>query len=432
MTFEELGLEESLLEALDYMGFEKATPIQEQAIPEILKRNDLLACAQTGTGKTAAFILPVLNKLAAKPSSNINTLVIAPTRELALQIDQQVQAFAYFVNVSSCPIYGGGDGSDFETQKRALKSGTEIIVATPGKLISHLNMGYANWDHVEHLILDEADRMLDMGFFDDLMKIVGFLPKKRQTLMFSATMPPKIRKLAKSILQDPKEISLAISKPAAGVLQAAYLAYDSQKARLIRGLIADKPSYTSIIIFTSTKKKVNEIVRELRGNGYNVQAVSSDLTQKDREDAVRKFRSHETRVLVATDVLSRGIDIKNINLVINYDVPNEAADYVHRIGRTARADSTGVALTVINPDDMYKFSKIEELIEMEVPKVPLPKELGEGPEWSTKPVRHGGRGGGRHGGGRGRSGGGRSGGRGGRHKSGGHKSGGNKSNNNRG
>ncbi len=392
MTFKELGLESTLLEALDYMGFESATPIQEQAIPQILEGKDLLACAQTGTGKTAAFILPVLNKLAAKPTDNINTLVIAPTRELALQIDQQVQAFAYFVNASSCPVYGGGDGSDFETQKRALTSGTEVIVATPGKLISHLNMGYANWDHVEHLILDEADRMLDMGFYDDIMKIVGYLPKKRQTLMFSATMPPKIRKMAKSILIDPGEISLAISKPAEGVLQAAYLAYDSQKADLIKGLIADKPSYTSIIIFTSTKKKVGEIVRVLKGNGYGVQAVSSDLVQKDREDAVRKFRSHETRVLVATDVLSRGIDIKGINLVINYDVPNDAEDYVHRIGRTARADSTGVALTVINPDDMYKFSKIEELIEMEVPKVPLPPALGQGPEWSTKPVRRGGRG----------------------------------------
>jgi len=408
MTFEELGLEPTLLEALDYMGFESATPIQEQAIPKILNSEDLLACAQTGTGKTAAFILPVLNKLAAKPSKHINTLVIAPTRELALQIDQQVQAFAYFVNVSSCPVYGGGDGSDFETQKRALTSGTEVIVATPGKLISHLNMGYANWDHVEHLILDEADRMLDMGFFDDLMKIVGYLPKKRQTLM-----------LAKSILVDPGEISIAISKPAKGVLQAAYLAYDSQKAALIRGLIADKPSYTSIIIFTSTKKKVNEIVRALKGNGYGVQAVSSDLDQKDREDAVRKFRSHETRVLVATDVLSRGIDIKGINLVINYDVPNDAEDYVHRIGRTARADSTGVALTVINPDDMYKFSKIESLIEMEVPKVPLPPALGEGPEWSTKPVRRGGRGhGGRHGGGGNRRGGNRhKGGRGGSNRS---------------
>jgi len=237
---------------IDYMGFEKATPIQEQAMPIIMEGNDILACAQTGTGKTAAFILPVLNKLAGKPSDHINTLVIAPTRELALQIDQQVQAFAYFVNVSSCPIYGGGDGSDFETQKRALTKGTEVIVATPGKLISHLNMRYADFSHLEYLILDEADRMLDMGFHEDIMKIVSFLPKERQTLMFSATMPPKIRTLTKSILNEPKEISLAISKPAAGVLQAAYLAYDSQKAALIKGLIDDKPNYT----FSSLTEKM--------------------------------------------------------------------------------------------------------------------------------------------------------------------------------
>ena len=383
MTFKELQLEASLLEALDYMGFEEATPIQEEAIPHILAGHDLLACAQTGTGKTAAFILPILNKLAANPSSHVNTLVVAPTRELALQIDQQVQAFAYFVNVSSAPVYGGGDGSDFESQKRALTTGAEIIIATPGKLISHLNMGYVDFSQVKHLILDEADRMLDMGFHDDIMKIVGYLPKERQTLMFSATMPPKIRDLTKSILKHPKEISLAISKPAEGVLQAAYLAYDAQKAALIRGLIADKPSYQSIIIFTSTKKKVNEIVRALKGNGYKVQAVSSDLQQNEREEALRKFKSHETRVLVATDVLARGIDIKDINLVINYDVPNDAEDYVHRIGRTARADTTGVALTIINPDDMYKFAKIESLIEMTVPKVQLPPELGEGPTWST-------------------------------------------------
>ena len=404
MTFEELGLDPLLLEGLDYMGFQEATPIQEKAIPLILANQDLLACAQTGTGKTAAFILPILNKLVGNEKAHINTLVIAPTRELALQIDQQIQAFSYFVNATSCPIYGGGDGSYFETQKRALTSGTEIIVATPGKLISHLNMGYADFDSLQHLILDEADRMLDMGFFDDIMRIVGCLPKKRQTLMFSATMPPKIRTLAKSILKDPEEISLAISKPAKGVLQAAYLAYDSQKAHLIRDLINDKPNYTSILIFTSTKKKVSEVVRSLKGNGYSVQAVSSDLDQKDREEALRKFRSRETRVLVATDVLSRGIDIKDINLVINYDVPNDAEDYVHRIGRTARADTTGVALTIINPDDMYKFARIESLIEKEVPKLPLPKNLGEGPEWSTKKTYHRKKGGGRSSGGRGKGG----------------------------
>ncbi len=392
MTFKELGLESSLLEALSYMGFEKATPIQEQAIPVILDNKDILACAQTGTGKTAAFILPILNKLCDSSTNQINTLVIAPTRELALQIDQQIQAFAYFVNATSIPVYGGGDGSDFESQKRAIRKGTDILVATPGKLISHLNMGYVDFSKLEHLILDEADRMLDMGFYDDIMRIVGFLPKDRQTLMFSATMPPKIRKLAKSILLQPVEISLAISKPAEGVLQAAYLAYDHQKASLLKNLIADKPSYSSIIVFASTKKKVSELVRALSGQGYKVEAVSSDLDQKDREAALRRFKSSETRVLVATDVLSRGIDIKGINLVVNYDVPGDAEDYVHRIGRTARADSTGVALTIINPEDMAKFARIESLIEMKVPKLDVPVELGESPEWATRPVRRAGTG----------------------------------------
>ncbi len=387
MTFKELGLADSLLEGLDYMNFETATPIQESAIPFILDNKDLLACAQTGTGKTAAFILPVLNKLANKEGSSINTLIIAPTRELVLQIDQQVQAFAYFVDATSYPVYGGGDGQDFTEQKRALRQGADIIVATPGKLISHLNMGYVDFSKLEHLILDEADRMLDMGFHDDIMKIVNKLPSKRQTLLFSATMPPKIRKLSKSLLNDHEEISLAISKPAEGVLQGAYLTYDNQKAGLIKQLIADKPNYKSIIIFTSTKKKVNEVVRAISNNGYEVMAVSSDLDQKEREQAVRLFKSKKVRVIVATDVLSRGIDIKDINLVINYDVPNDAEDYVHRIGRTARADTTGVALTFINQDDMYKFSKIEQLIEMEVMKIPLPKFLGEGPEWSTKSGR---------------------------------------------
>ncbi len=384
MTFKELGLADSLLEGLDYMNFETATPIQESAIPHILNDKDLLACAQTGTGKTAAFILPILHKLSQKESTKINTLVIAPTRELALQIDQQVQAFSYFVNATSYAVYGGGDGQDFSEQKRALQQGADIIVATPGKLISHLNMGYVDMSQLEHLILDEADRMLDMGFHDDIMKIVKKLPKKKQTLLFSATMPPKIKKLSATLLENHEEISLAISKPAEGVLQGAYLTYDNQKAGLIKRLIDDKPNYKSIIIFTSTKKKVNEVVRAINRNGYEVMAVSSDLVQKEREEALRLFKSKRVRVVVATDVLSRGIDIKDINLVINYDVPNDAEDYVHRIGRTARADTTGVALTLINPDDMYKFSKIEELIEMEVMKIPLPEFLGDGPEWNTK------------------------------------------------
>ena len=317
MTFKELGLADSLLEGLDYMNFETATPIQESAIPHILNDKDLLACAQTGTGKTAAFILPILHKLSQKESNKINTLVIAPTRELALQIDQQVQAFAYFVNATSYAVYGGGSGQDFSEQKRALSQGADIIVATPGKLISHLNMGYVDMSQLEHLILDEADRMLDMGFHDDIMKIVNKLPKKRQTLLFSATMPLKIKKLSQSLLINHEEISIAISKPAEGVLQGAYLTYDNQKAGLIKKLIDDKPNYKSIIIFTSTKKKVGEVVRAINRNGYEVMAVSSDLDQKDREEAIRLFKSKRVRVVVATDVLSRGIDIKDINLVIN-------------------------------------------------------------------------------------------------------------------
>jgi len=405
MTFKELGLVSELQEALDYMGFEAATPIQEEAIPKILDKKDLLACAQTGTGKTAAFILPVLHKLFTESTDNIDALVIAPTRELALQIEQQIQAFAYFVNVSSISVYGGGGGQDFEDQRKALENGTDIIVATPGKLISHLNLGYVDFSKLQYLILDEADRMLDMGFFDDIQKIVSFSPKTRQTLLFSATFPPKIKKLGREILNNPDEITIAVSKPAEGVLQVAYCAHDEQKNALIKRLIDDKPKYKSIIIFTSTKKKVGDITRALNRGSYKVQAVSSDLDQKERELALQGFRSRTTRVLVATDVLARGIDVKDINLVINYDVPGDAEDYVHRVGRTARADTTGVAITLINKDDMYKFAKIEKLIEASIPKPPLPPEIGIGPDWdpnSRGSRGHGGRGGGR---GRGRSGG---------------------------
>lgn len=384
MTFKELGLNESLQEALDYMGFETATPVQEQAIPEILNKRDILACAQTGTGKTAAFILPVLNYLSENPSKKTRCVVIAPTRELAIQIDQQIQAFSYFSGVGSIPVYGGTTGVEFEAEKKALSHGADIVVATPGKLITHLNFKYTDFSQVEYLILDEADRMLDMGFYDDIMRIISYMPKKRTNLLFSATMPPKIRELSKKMLHNPKEITIAISKPSKGILQAAYLVYDQQKAALIRKLINDKPAYHSIIVFSSTKKNISVIVRELKGNGYKVQAVSSDLDQADREDAIRKFRSKETRVLVATDVLARGIDVADINLIINYDVPRDAEDYVHRIGRTARADTTGVALTLINPDDMQKFASIEKLIEQEIVKLNVPEELGTSPEWDPK------------------------------------------------
>ncbi len=384
MNFNEFGLNEQLIEAISHIGFEKATPIQEKAIPIIMEGRDLIGSAQTGTGKTAAFLLPVLNELLKEHEHVTSTLIIVPTRELAMQIDQQIQGFTYFTEVDSIPIYGGGDGLSWEQQKKALTSGTDIIVATPGKLISHLNMGYVKFDKVEHLILDEADRMLDMGFYEDIQKILTYLPKKRQTLMFSATMPSGIRKLAKQALNNPAEVNIAISKPAEGVLQAAYLAYDTQKIKLINHLIGNKPEVNSILIFTSTKKMVSEIVRGLKGHGFSVEGISSDLEQRNREEVLIRFKSKRTKVLVATDVLSRGIDIKEINIVINFDAPNDAEDYVHRVGRTARADATGLALTLVNEEDMYKLHQIEQLIEQEVMKLPMPTELGEAPEWNPK------------------------------------------------
>ena len=384
MKFSELNLTNELLEALSYMNFENATPIQEQAIPKILEGTDILACAQTGTGKTAAFILPILNKLSKKNEGVTDTLVICPTRELAIQIDQQIQGFSYFLGVNSIAVYGGGDGVEFAQQQRALEGGTEIIVATPGKLLSHLQMGNARFENIKHLILDEADRMLDMGFYDDIQKIISYLPKKRQNLMFSATFPPKIRDLASKSMENPFEIKIAISKPSEAIAQGAYLTFDTQKIPVIMKVLKAKPAFKSIIIFSSTIRNVSKIVSSLKKEGVDVAGISSELAQEERENVLMKFKAKRIRVLVATDVLSRGIDIKDINLVINYDVPNDGEDYVHRIGRTARADTKGMALTLINEDDMYKFAQIERLIEREVRKLSLPPELGNGPEWNSR------------------------------------------------
>lgn len=383
MTFSDFNFSQTLLEALSMMGFKTPTPIQEQAIPIIMENHDLIACAQTGTGKTGAFLLPILNKLANRePKTNhINTLVIAPTRELALQIDQQVEGFAYFLGISSLSVYGGGDGGSWDQQKKALSDGTDIIIATPGRLIAHINLGYVNFSHLEHLILDEADRMLDMGFHDDIMKIVNMLPKKRQTLMFSATMPDKIRQMTKKLLHNPKQLNIAISKPAEGVLQGAYLVFETQKIRLIESLLSGKKNYPSILIFASTKKKVREINQSLRHKKFKCAEISSDLEQDEREKVLQNFKSKNLQILVATDILARGIDIKEISLVINYEVPQDAEDYVHRIGRTARADATGVALTFISDKDQYRFHQIEELIGSSVMKIPNPPEIGEGPKY---------------------------------------------------
>jgi superfamily II DNA/RNA helicase len=383
VTFKDFNFEESLMEGLSAMGFEKPTPIQEQAIPIILQGKDLIACAQTGTGKTAAFILPVLNKIVAERTDTLNTVVIVPTRELAIQIDEAVQGFAYFTSASAIAIYGGSDGISFEQEKKALTQGANIIIATPGRLIAHLNMGYVKFGNVKHLILDEADRMLDMGFSEDLNKIVSHLPKQRQTLLFSATMPNKIRELAKRILHEPEQINIAVSKPAAGVLQGAYVVYNEQKPELLVSLLQGK-EIASIIIFASTKDKVKQLERELLRKGFNVAAIHSDLDQEQRNETLRRFKNKTLQVVVATDVLSRGIDIDSIGLVINYDVPGDAEDYIHRVGRTARAESTGVALTFINPEDQRKFQRIEELIGSEVKKLPVPPSLGSTPAYDPK------------------------------------------------
>jgi superfamily II DNA/RNA helicase len=389
MKFTELGLNEQILDAIDHMGFVNATPIQQQAIPLILAGKDLIACAQTGTGKTAAFILPILHKLAGKEDMSINTLIIVPTRELAVQIEQEIQGLSYFVSVGSIAIYGGGSGKDWDEQKTALSEGRDIIVATPGKLISHLTQEYIDLSKVQHLILDEADKMLDMGFSDDLLRIISFLPKERQNLMFSATMPPKIRDLAKHILKEPEEITLSISKPAAGVTQRVALTFDNQKIPLIKDILDNRPEYTSIIIFTSSKSRVNEIVHALKRNGFKAYGFSSNLDQEQREEILRGFRSRRIRILVATDVMSRGIDIKEINLVINFDTPYDAEDYVHRVGRTARANTKGEAITLVNEKDMRKMAQIERLIEAEVPRMELPVELGPGPEWKVSSAGNG-------------------------------------------
>lgn len=377
MIFEELELSPEILEAVEYMGFRETTPIQEKAIPVIMSGRDLIACAQTGTGKTAAFLLPVMNFIADKKPVHTHTLILVPTRELAIQIDQQIQGLAYTLNITSIAVYGGGDGSGWDQERAALSKGADIIVATPGRLISHLNQGYVKFNQIEVLILDEADRMLDVGFYDDIMKIISYLPKIRQTLMFSATIPYKIRAMSKHIMKNPVEIALERSKPAEGVTQAVYLLNDSQKIPLINSIIADHPEYTSILIFSSTKKKLSEIVRGLRSREYVVEGISSDLGQKDREDILVRFRSRKIRVLVATDVLSRGIDIKDINLVVNFDAPSDADDYVHRVGRTARAETTGVALTLVNRIDNQKLQRIEKLIGYEVNREPLPAFIAE-------------------------------------------------------
>ena len=384
LTFSDFNLNPLITDGLDAMGYTKPTPIQEQSIPLILTDHDLIACAQTGTGKTAAYLLPIMHNILATDNRHFNTLILAPTRELALQIDQQIAGLAYFASVSSIAVYGGGDGATWDQQKRAMEEGTDIIIATPGRLIAQLAMGTMKLDQLKHLILDEADRMLDMGFYDDLIKIINYLPKKRQTLLFSATMPPKIRTLASRILNNPKEVSIAISKPAEGILQQAYLVYDTQKMPLLKSILKSS-SFSSVIVFSNSKENVKRLGHEMKRAGLNAEAFHSDLEQTEREQILLKFRSKQLAILVGTDILSRGIDVEGISLVVNYDTPHDAEDYVHRIGRTARAETTGTAITFVNDKDIRKFAGIEKLIGKDISKLPLPAELGSGPSASAPP-----------------------------------------------
>ena len=378
MTFNDFNFDARILDGLDSMGYAKPTPVQEKTIPAILANKDLIACAQTGTGKTAAYILPILNNILHSETRHLNTLVIAPTRELALQIDQQVEGFGYFVGVSSITVYGGGDGNIWDQQRKAMEGGADIIIATPGRLLALLATGTIDFKHLQHLVLDEADRMLDMGFYDDIVRIINYLPKKRQTLLFSATMPPKIRTLANKILTSPEEVNIAISKPAVGITQQAYMVHDHQKHPLLKQILKDD-DHKSVIIFSNSKENVKRLGSDLARAGFEAKAFHSDLEQPEREQIMNQFKNRQLRILIGTDILSRGIDVEGIGLVINYDVPHDAEDYIHRVGRTARAERTGVAITFINENDQRKFSRIEKLIGKEISKSPLPAELGEGP-----------------------------------------------------
>jgi superfamily II DNA/RNA helicase len=386
MTFNDFGFDPSLEEGIAALGFSTPTPIQEQAIPLILGGRDLIGTAQTGTGKTAAFLLPLIQKIIGNEKrEGIRAVIIVPTRELAVQIDQQMEGLSYFTPVSSIAIYGGTEGIVFSREKQALTEGADMIICTPGRMIAHLNMGYVDFSFAEVLVLDEADRMLDMGFHDDIMKIVNMLPKTRQTLMFSATMPRGIRELAQKVLNNPAEINIALSKPAEKILQLAYSVYETQKLKLAQYLLKGAAG-RSVLVFCSTKSSTKELSRSLKGMGLNVAEIHSDLEQKEREFVLNRFRSRDLNVLVATDIVSRGIDVENIDMVINFDVPHDAEDYIHRIGRTARAAASGIAVTLISPKEQRNFALIEELLGKPVHKAALPLELGESPEYHPRHI----------------------------------------------
>ncbi|MDF9831280.1 DEAD/DEAH box helicase [Parabacteroides sp. PF5-6] len=388
MRFDELKLEDDVLDGLDAMNFQETTPVQELTIPVILEGKDIIACAQTGTGKTAAYVLPVINELSkgTHPANFVNAVIMAPTRELAQQIDQQIEGFSYFLPVSAVAVYGGTDGVAWEQQKRGMQMGADIVIATPGRLLSHIKMGTVDLSHASFFILDEADRMLDMGFYDDIMMIQKLLPPTCQTIMFSATMPPKIRTLAKTILKEPEEIKIAISKPPESIMQTAYVCYEPQKIKILEKLFKDSRPQR-VIIFSSSKMKVKELNATLKRLKFNVAAMHSDLEQSQREEVMKEFKNGRIDILVATDVVARGIDINDIKLVVNYDIPHDPEDYVHRIGRTARGtNGVGLAITFVSIEEQAAFKRIENFLEKEVYKIPIDPSLGPAPLY--EPEKH--------------------------------------------
>ncbi len=389
MKFEELDLNDDLLDALYDMRFETCTPVQELAIPKILAKRDLLASAQTGTGKTAAYLLPILELLArgGHHEDKVNVLILVPTRELAQQVDQLLEGFAYYSDVSWIAVSGGNDGVAFGQQQRAFEKGSDIVIATPGRLLSHLRFCEADLSGIHYLVLDEADRMLDIGFYDDIMEIISHLPKERQTMMFSATFPPDVEKLAHNVLNNPEEVKIAVSKPADGITQGVYLLQETQKVPLILSLFGDQ-SYGKTIIFSSSKDKVKELYRELKRLKLSVAQMHSDLAQTERSQVMLDFKNNKIQILVATDVVARGIDIDDIELVVNFDVPMQAEDYVHRIGRTARAGAKGVGFTFVTPKDRFRFDKIERFIEKQIPRYQLPEKVAKiAPKVEDKPAQ---------------------------------------------
>ena len=388
MKFTEFGFDERLMEGIEASGYEDATPVQEQVIPQIMMGKDIIASAQTGTGKTAAFLLPIINKILTDKHEDHtnNALVIVPTRELAIQIAQHLEGLSYFTSVSSIAVYGGGDGNAFVQEKRALSTGADIVVCTPGKMLAHIKMGYVRMQGLKYLVLDEADRMLDMGFYDDIMLIINELPVKRQNLLFSATMPHKIREMARKILHHPVEVNISLSRPPEKIIQKAFIVYDTQKIPLVKYLLRQK-QFKSVLIFCSSKISVKNLTRELKRNNLPADEIHSDLLQEKREEVLMQFKSRRLPILIATDILSRGIDIDNIDLVINYDVPHDGEDYVHRIGRTARAEADGTAYTFVSIKEQRKFMAIEKLLGKQVPKAVIPEQFGAVPAYNPATTR---------------------------------------------